>query len=643
MYLQNLQLTTLKAISGFKNVLHLRVEVNALTTFDGIQNMSKLQYLNAPALYSTALSQYTLGMSETTSSNSASDALSYIYKDANGKNTSLKMISLINSKNLKHSEYLKNCTSLSIMYLAGCSGIIDINTISKEIGQCGSNYTVDGAVSKSIISPNVKVLNLTNQTLTTTEFEKLKDGTNPNTSLTHLSLAGVKITNNGTQLTGTALNTEINSVLKYCVNLQYLQLYNQSGLSTIEFVKPVYDTNNKLIQGTPYLKELDLRGTSVRTNAGDKTKNGLELLNDLVKYDSNGKIVQGVRQMSVTGGNIDFSYIQPVVSCLDGGTYWYQPNWNSGLWCNNWTSLKTLEKCTEVKQLVMWWHNTQAFNYDANKILDLSGCTNMKYVKTCRFVNALKYPNEVTSISGGYDRTLRDFSNCIKLEDLYWGFDICTKESHTQEEYNTWFTKLGNCTNLKSIQMLGTNIYDFTVFGNILPNFTKLENLDIEYYSWNTINNSFALKDLSPLESAKSITTLNNLTIAHADNCTNLDWISNLENLTTLNIVSTHITRVPDLSKMKSLTTIKLNNNRINDISGLNGAKTATYINLQNNALFDTCYNVQGTPYYTLTIFADLNQNQDGSLQELYLAGNGIDDFSMLNDSNLKWNKKSGW
>ena len=54
-------------------------------------------------------------------------------------------------------------------------------------------------------------------------------------------------------------------------------------------------------------------------------------------------------------------------------------------------------------------------------------------------------------------------------------------------------------------------------------------------------------------------------------------------------------------------------------------------------------YNANGSGYYTLAVLADLNQKQLGNLQNLYLSGNSIDDFSMLNDSNLVWENKSGW
>mgnify|MGYP003301385497 CR=1 FL=1 len=640
--LHNLQLTSIESLSGFTNVVHLRLECSALTSFNGIQNMSKLQYLFAPSQYSNANQNYPFGINESDSlANAETDALSYIYKNQDGKNTSLKLLNLKSSSNLKYVTYLSSCTALTNLQLDGCSSIKDVSTISAVIARCGSSYSLPSAVTKNIITSNSKVLNLNGLTLTTEEFEQIKNGSNPNTALTHLSLASIKITKDGVQLTGTALNEEINSVLRTCTGMQYLQLYNISGLSTIEFVKLEYDSNGKVIAGMPNIKELDLRNTSVRTNAGDKTLNGLELLEDLVQRDSNGNITRGVRQMSLTGNNIDFSYLQKTVSCLDGGSYWIESGWNYGLWSNSWTSLKTLEKCSELTYLRMYWHNNNPFGYDANKVLDLSNCINLKDINTCRFVNKIILPENLKTVFMQYDHRLPDFSNCSKLESLELRFN--SSESHTDEAYNEFLSKFNNLVSLKKLIMHGCEITDFTNLGLALPYMTKLESIDLQYYSWATIKNTTGLKNLEPLVSAKSIPTLKSLTIGYADNCTNLDWISELEQLENLTIAYTKISSVPDLSKLTKLTTATLNNNRITDISGLEKAYSITSLNLQNNALYDMTYTASGSGYYTLALLADLNQKQLGKLKKLYLSGNSIEDFSMLNDSNLVWESKSGW
>ena len=237
-----------------------------------------------------------------------------------------------------------------------------------------------------------------------------------------------------------------------------------------------------------------------------------------------------------------------------------------------------------------------------------------------------------------YDHRLPNLENNYNLEKLELRFN--STESHTDSEYNEFLSKFNNLVNLKVLKMLGCEINDFTNLGIALPYMTQLEEIDLEYYSWATIKNTTGLKNLEPLVSAKTIPTLKSLTIAYADNCTNLDWISELEQLTTLNIFNTQITKVPDLSKMKNLNSVTLNNNRITDISGLAGVNSIISLNLKNNALYDISYNSTGLGYYTLAILSDLNKKQEGSLENLSLTGNNIEDFSMLNDSNLEWTTK---
>ena len=196
-----------------------------------------------------------------------------------------------------------------------------------------------------------------------------------------------------------------------------------------------------------------------------------------------------------------------------------------------------------------------------------------------------------------------------------------------------------------------TNIETFHFDGG--SNRYTLENVDgLKYMSKLKIIRIYPgyvsdISDLNPVydENEKLVTgcpDLNTLTIT-TNNLKDLSGIENLTKLTTLNLSNNQIKDIDLLSNLTNLTYLNLNNNNITNVKPLENLKKLETLYLQNNALFDNFADSTGKSHYTLTFFADLNQKQDGSLKNLYLSGNSIDDFSMLQDSNLVWTGKNGW
>ena len=263
LYINNNNISDITSLSGFTNVLILRMDANSIETFDGIQNMSKLQYLIAPYCYDG--SAHTLGSKEGTGPGD-SDALDFIYKDENGKNESLCYLNLKVNSNLKYVDGLSQCDNLRILYLDGCTNIRNMPSISSVLANCGKNYTIDSKYTKEIISDDIISINLASQKFTKEEFEQLKN----REKLEAVCLSGITISNSdGTELSQTTsptFNEEVNLVLKTCSNLKHVELNANTNLTSIEFVTD-----------TPNLVSINLVGTSVGT-ADEET--GLQLLNN---------------------------------------------------------------------------------------------------------------------------------------------------------------------------------------------------------------------------------------------------------------------------------------------------------------------------------------------------------------------------
>ncbi|MFB2923708.1 MULTISPECIES: leucine-rich repeat domain-containing protein [Aerosakkonema] len=133
------------------------------------------------------------------------------------------------------------------------------------------------------------------------------------------------------------------------------------------------------------------------------------------------------------------------------------------------------------------------------------------------------------------------------------------------------------------------------------------------------------------------LSNLTNLTYLNLDNnqITDVRGLFNLTNLTYLNLAGNQITDISGLSTLTNLTDLCIDNNQITDISGLSTLTNLTYLNLSNNQITD----ISGLSSLTnLTqLYLDNNQITDISglstltnLTILYLDNNQITDISGL-------------
>ncbi len=674
MYLQNLQLTSIASLADFVNVTILRCEENALTTFDGIQNMSKLTYLIAPSCRLNSEEIYTLGSNETDTQNSSTDALSYIYKDESENNDSLYYVDIRNSKNLKWTSYLSTCSGIETLYMDNNTSIKDIATIANVLDNCGTDYSIPGEFGKDVLTNNSVKLDLSNSTISINKFETLKN----NTNLTHLSLTNTIITDeagNALNLTSTpTLNEEINKVLSTCVNLKYLTLDGQTDLTTVDFID-----NGKCTQ----LRELDLRETNVinlfNLNSYAEDLRTLRLSNTAIDLTTIQSTINRFwhRKFEIVkkpDGTEERVYLEDQIS------YWYDNfKAGSGLICTSFELYKQLENCTEITNLFWQYQTYNTINKDL--YIDLSRCTKLENIYSWGYGYKRILPTSIKNITIYYGIPpiisaganiekfqLRNYGNYIGLNIKDWeqmfdslktcsAIDVlsvfagseCTanfaelfkrceglsiKNLELEGPDGSWSASKIN--SLNGLRYIANDLISLSCRWNYkltdiseLAYLTSLESLNLSYTG---------VRDISSIQ---NLVNLKNLEIVK-DSITDISPIQGLTNLVTVDFSENNISNISALRNLNKLQNVNLLKNNVNDIEPLINLRELEILNLTDNALYDNTYDSAGNPYYTLSIFADLNQKQIGKLKELYLSGNNIEDYSILEDSNLIW-KIADW
>jgi len=646
MYLQNLQLTSIACLSDYTNITILRCEENALTTFDGIQNMSKLTYLIAPTCYSSVNSVYTMGSGETDTQNASTDALSYIYKDESGNNTSLYYVDIRDARNLKWTSYLSTCNELKFLYMDNNTSIKDISTIANIIDNCGIDCNIPTQLAQDILSNNSVKIDLTGATIKKSKFESLKN----NTNLTHLSLTNTVITddigNPLTAMTTPTLNEEINNILSTCVNLKYLTLNGQNNLNTIDFVDNGKCTN---------LIELDLRGTNVtvlsKLNDSALKLRTLRLSNtsvDLTTIQPTINRFKPRESIRVSNGNsLEVIYSEEALS------YWYDGQQAGyGLVCTDFSLYKQLENCFDITRL--YWQYQIYSKIDKNLFIDLSNCTKLETIYSWGYGYKRILPTSIKNITiyYGIPPIITEGANIDKFQlrnyNSYIGLTIT--------DWENMFDSLKKCSSIDTLSVYPGNERT----ANFTEIFKRCEGLSVKHLelegpdsSWSnsTITNLNGLRyiandlislscrwnnKLTDISELAYLTSLEELNLSYTG-IKDISSISSLINLISLDLTKNNVADISSLRNLTKLKTLKLGNNNVNDIEPLSNMNELEILYINNNNLYDSSYDSNGNPYYTLTIFSDLNQKQNGKLKELYLSGNSIDDFSMLNDNNLKW------
>ena len=612
LYINDNQITSLEALSGFSNLYYLRASFNQITSLKGLENKPNLTYLQAS--YNK--------LDDTSDVKGNEDVLSAIEG-----NQTLYWLDLRGNK-IKWISHLKECSNLKYIYLDDIETIDDEDMSEiKENIKNAKNVIYSPKYSLSLTSNDTTKLSLASQNITESQFKSLKNCTN----LTYLSLYNTKfVKDTGEALTEAELNSLLNEILPKFTKLTELSLYNVK-FSDMSFVTSL----SKLVM-------LDLRGTSATTD-GDK---GLTLL------ENNTNL--GI--LAVDNSKIDLSKIQNIVervaksnagTGIEGDTSHIFKSHCSSLICNNPTVLKTLEKCTNISKLTFGMQNYTYYNNTLN--LDLTNCSKLTEVSLGYITfGTLKLPNSVSTINSSQNNTMFEFKTDSELADAYF-----RSNGNIQ---NILVELSSKCKKLKTLEIFNnTSVIDF----GILTGCTSLNTLKITGAQWtgkvnyskiNTLND---LKDLQSLkkidihwttidtlECVKELTQLTALS-AYNTNVSDISQISNLTNLTSVYMANNAITDVENIGSLINVSSLSLNGNYIsNGLQVFSKLQNLETLNLSDNSITDTStyYDASGKMirYNVLDVLVGLNKNY--KLKNLYISGNnGIIDKSILTQSGTSW------
>ena len=586
----------LEYIKDFTNVRLLRIEYNKITSLKGLENYNNLNILVADA---NNLGKYEQYLEKDENNNDKDDGRDLDNALASLENkTELSTLTVTLNSNLIWIDYLKNCSNLSALCLKGCTSINDTSMaeIKAVVQRCGSKCTYESKYWLSLLDENTKVLDLSNQTITETQLLTLKTYKN----ITHLNLNNLKVKSaDGTDLENSKINEDINEVLSNLTNMKYLKLTGISALSTIEFVK-TSATN---------LLELDLMGTSVKTNGGDTSQNGLELLNTYAPK---------LGGIFLNNSKNEIKYVQDLVNKVSnngnvGTSYW---NIRQYGWIE--TASMNYKDCTEINKIV--WYSYTISN------IDFSQCTALNYLQ-CQG-NNYTLSSSVEKFYGlGTSRVSIPINNSITFFHVRMGrFD----STNTFEDL---CKELAKCTNLQTLEIrkqtgIPMDLNNFSLLSN-LSNLTTLSIGHQDGESRQELSNFAGIANLKSLQTLYCIKS----------NCSEISWVKNLTNLKNLYIYENNISSLNGVEGLTNLQTLNAHTNNISALKPIENLNNLITLNLQNNCIYDESYyndNGENVKYRNLDIIRKLNSK---SLKNIYLSGNnGITDYSSI--SNLNWTNK---
>ena len=586
----------LEYIKDFTNVRLLRIEYNKITSLKGLENYNNLNTLVADA---NNLGKYEQYLEKDENNNDKDDGRDLDNALASLENkTELSTLTVTLNSNLIWIDYLKNCSNLSALCLKGCTSINDTSMaeIKAVVQRCGSKCTYESKYWLSLLDENTKVLDLSNQTITETQLLTLKTYKN----ITHLNLNNLKVKSaDGTDLENSKINEDINEVLSNLTNMKYLKLTGISALSTIEFVK-TSATN---------LLELDLMGTSVRTNGGNTSQNGLELLNTYAPK---------LGGIFLNNSKNEIKYVQDLVNKVSnngnvGTSYW---NIRQYGWIE--TASMNYKDCTEINKIV--WYGYTISN------IDFSQCTALNYLH-CQGNNYTLSSSVEKFFGLGTSRVSIPIDNSITY------FHVRMGKFDSTSTFEDLCKELAKCTNLQTLEIKKQygDIMNLNNF-SLLSNLSNLTTLNIGHSDAERIQE---LSNFAGIANLKSLQTL----YCIKSNCSEISWVKNLTNLKNLYI---HENNISSLNGVEGLTNLQVLNAHTNNISALKPIENLNNLitlNLQNNCIYDESYyndNGENVKYRNLDIIRNLNSK---SLKNIYLSGNnGITDYSSI--SNLNWTNK---
>ncbi len=581
LYINNNNITNINFLEGFSNLVMLHCEINNLENLHGLNGSNKIETIVA--------NNNNLGVKESESEkNSETDALSSLQDKK-----FLKDVRLQNNSNLKWCGYLENCTKISCLYLSG-----NLNFIEEDLIKLKDIYNNCMASKRSIDNKYISLFSTSNRINysdknlkdTSTEIIALKN----NEDIVELCL------DDNSELS----NDKIKEILSTCKNIKTLSLRNLKNLTSIDFVKEMSN-----------LLELDLRGTSVTD---------LSILEDITSLDN----------LYLSNENIDLTKIQNTINRLgdtsnSSGTFTEYAS--QGLIITSKNLIKKLENCKDITRLIMIY---QSVKQDSGTSVDLSACNNLKELSIKNVNTYFKIPSSVSSAkfvqtSANYPA---DLSSANGLTYLQVGH--CT--ILTQEQSTKWFEQISNCINLEKLDMYETGFS--SLFGiEKLTKCLKLKTLNLFDYNYN-----YSIGDLSGIENLVGLTYLS----IGGRRISDISPLSSLTNLETLILDENQISDISALSKLSKLKKLNLSNNGIVGLKPIEELKNLNSLDLSNNLLYDTSVYIdtdgQNKIYNNIEIIANLNKENGGNLEKIYLEGNnGIIDYSSI--KKLSWIESSGF
>ena len=579
LYINNNNIDNVEFLGEFSNLKKIRCEMNQLTSLKGI-NTNNL---------TTIIAGYNkLGKNELeTGKNGDIDALKCL------ENSNIIALNLTHN-NIKWISYLKDCKKISEIYLYSNSQLIkdDIVFIKDIYNKCPASTKNINSEYLSLFSTD-KRINYSGEDFTddSIEISKLKN----NTDVKQLCLDG------NSKLT----NERLNEILSTCTNIKVLSLRNLNQLTDINFVKNMKN-----------ISELDLRDTNVVD---------LSILDNITTL--------GV--LYISNENIDLTKIQNLIENLDGRNISTSGTFTSyasqGLVISNSNLIKKLSACTKIKKLKMVYQSSRMDKGGAS--VDLSNCLELKYFQSKNVDAYFKLPScvETAYFTQGSATYPANLSLATNLKYLQVGHCI----SITEEISKEWFNQISKCLNLETLQLYETKFKSLNGIEK-LANCTKLKELDLSDYNYN-----YYMDNIDGVEALTTLTTLK----AGGRNIKDISKLSSLVNLEYLTLDKNKISDISSVSYMTKLKELNLDSNNIIALKPLENLVNLVSLNLSNNLLYDTATyyeNNETMTYKNLDILQNLNYNQKGKLDKLYISGNtGIVDYSIL--KKLKWTDKNGF
>ena len=246
---------------------------------------------------------------------------------------------------------------------------------------------------------------------------------------------------------------------------------------------------------------------------------------------------------------------------------------------------------------------------DMQRLDVLGGRDNMEKVSD---LTGLEYATNLTILDLGGNRRIKDFS------------------------------PLSSLTNLKSLDLAGTDITDLSSLSQ-LTNLTELRlnrnwkltdisalsgltSLTELYLDYNRITDVSALSKLTNLKSLylnhnklTDISALSGLTnlrvlVLWENQITAIPPLLQLKNVRKLELTSNQITSIPPIKQLENLQSLKLAGNQLTDIYGLSGLKNLRYLDLRNNRIKDI------SVLTTLPDLRDVKLDRNPLNEETYLT-----------------------